>query len=144
MLYSARMDVQPINLFIRGTSIGALLTLVHSMTVYKYLTPLFHQPVIDDVTQASNLRVPMYVTTYRYYTPLEAVRALALPGPVPTHVLEIDLPPGAELQGPAFVEPLAPALARALPREHRWGNGIECLLLTRISAAWGVRVSLLA
>lgn len=28
--------------------------------------------------------------------------------------------------------------------EHRWGNGIECLLLTQISARWGVRVSPLA
>lgn len=121
--FRARMDCQPVNLFIRGSQTGALLTLAHTMTVYKYLTPYFHEPVIADAEQqARNLGVPMYVTTYRYYTQLEAVRALALPGPLPTHVLEIDLPAGAELQGPAFIEPLAPGQTRALPREHRWAT----------------------
>lgn len=134
------MDFQPPNLFIRGVSLGALITLLHPMTVYKYLTRIFHQRVIENPREAVNLRVPMYVTTYRYYMPLEALRALSLPGPSPSHVLEIDLPPGAELQGPAFVEPLSLTQIRGLPREHRYGNGIECLLLTPVSPDWELRV----
>ena len=116
------MDCQPVNLFIRGVSFGGLVRLAQPMTMYKYLTTKFHQAIISDPKVASRLPPPIYITNYRYYTSYEALRALSLPGPPPTHVLEIDLAAGVELQGPAFVNPLSPSSAFSLPREHRHGN----------------------
>lgn len=127
------MDFQPPNLFIRGATVGALVRLPVSMTMYKYLTKRYHQAIIDNPDGARRLPPPIYLTTYRYYASREALRALALPGPAPTHVLEVHLAAGAEFQGPAFVSPLSPSGILALPREHRYGNGIEFLLLTPLS-----------
>lgn len=128
------MELQPPNLFIRGASFGGLVTLSDPVTMYKYLTPKFHGRIINDARAALKLPPPVYLTTYRFYTSLEALRSLALPGPAPTYVLELHLAPGVELQGPAFVEALSSSAALLLPGEHRYGNGIELLLLTPLSA----------
>jgi len=126
------MDFQPANLFIRGVSLGPLVKLAKPMTFFKYLNIRYHRAIVEDASRASLLPPPQYVTNYRYYEPLEVLRALALPER-PTHVLELDLVTGTELQGPAFINPLSPYSVTSLRSEHRFGNGIEFWILTPLS-----------
>ncbi|GEM_PF-6757425 len=139
------MDFQPANLFIRGASpgqgfsFGQHFELNHPLTVYKYLNAAYHVGIIEQPLSAAEALVPpIYVTTHRYYTGIQALRALAIPGPLPTHVLEINLPPGeeVELQGPSWITPLDPSDVTALPAEHRDGNGTQFLVWTPLKADW--------
>ena len=128
------MDFQPVNLFIRGALLGPVMRLSEPITMYKYLNRRYHQSIIADPTRAGGLSRPIYVTMYCYYDPGEALRSLAIPGPMPTHVLELDLQPGTLLQGPAFVNPVGPRNVAFLPTEHRYGNGIEFVIRDRLAS----------
>jgi len=141
------MDFQPANLFVRGASpgqgfsFGKLFSPDLPLTVYKYLNAIYHSHIIADPRAAVRLSPPIYVTTYMYYTALEALRALAIPGLPPTHVLEINLPSDiVELQGPSFVTPLDPSAVTALRAEHRDGNGVQLLIHASLQRDWIGRV----
>ena len=122
------MDLIPAHNFIRGDRAQPL-TLAAPVTLYKYLCAAIpaHATIIEKT--ASRLGPNQYLTPWRYYTRREAVEQLALPGPAPTHVLELRLSGDLLLIGPGFIEPLPP-VHETLPHSHvpRPGNGIEFLL----------------
>src|SRR5262245_28336171 len=102
------MDSQPPNLFVRGWNVARLWVLDQPATLYKYPNTRYHAGILKDPHEFHSLPRPIYVTNYRFYSGDEALQALSIPGPAPTHVIEIELAVGSRLQGPAFVPPLSP------------------------------------
>jgi hypothetical protein len=131
------MDLLPPHLHIRGADLGALLRLRAPMIFYRYLSTAVpsHGPFIAGA--AGVLVPPVFLATHRYLSQLEALQSLALPGPLPTHVMEFEVPMGTQVQGPAYVEPLSYANVWALPDVHRLGNGVELTALTPLHLAAG-------
>ena len=127
------MDGHPRTLFIQGVNVAASLTLGHPTEFFRYLVSglALHDPLISGTARL--LQAGAYLTQQRYYSRSEALQALALPGPAPTHVAKLVLPAGSRLLGPAWVEPLPYGAAFASPDRHRYGFGIEYVTLDRVS-----------
>lgn len=119
------MDGHPRTLFIQGTFVAAQLTLTEPAEFFRYLCAAVpaHAPWIAGT--ARKLPALSYLTQHRYYSRMEALQSLALPGPAPTHVVRLSLGSGSRLTGPAWIEPFPSTQLMALPNVHRFGSGIE-------------------
>lgn len=122
------MDQHPPNLFIRGWASAAQGPLPRPVTFHRYLSSALPQHAGFIQGQGGLLRRGCFLSSHVYYTQMEALQALALPHP-PTHVITFSLPPATPLAGPAWVEPLAPARVPVQPGIHRFGDGLEYVLL---------------
>jgi len=95
------------------------------ITFFKYLTPRYHERLIRNPLEVAAMPRPLYVTLHRFYGSEQALRALALYGPLPTHVMELRAAAGTLVQGPAYINPVGSQDVHARPDVHRYGNGIE-------------------
>ena len=119
------LKAAPDNLFIRGLEVAGTFRLAGPTTFYRYVHAgaRSSQPLLARL--GGLLPASTYLSIFRHYSADEALKSLALPGPPPTHVLEIVLPATTFIAGPAYITPLSTKDIWWRPETHRPGDGIE-------------------
>lgn len=125
------MDFQPNNLFVRRAEDRVEQTTSDTLVCYRYVSSTLVK--IPARGAPLTLRPKTFVATWPHYTRREAQQALGLPGPAPTHVLKLLIPPGVRIQGPAWIDALPASQLLYDGSVERFGNGIEFLILDPVT-----------